>query len=69
MWVERQALQAELTRLSSNSVQVIAEHSGHAVLRDQPQLVVGATLEVVRAVRQQQRVERALAGPLPPRSN
>jgi pimeloyl-ACP methyl ester carboxylesterase len=57
MWVERQALQAELTQLSSNSVQVIAEHSGHAVPRDQPQLVVNATLEVVRAVRQEQRVQ------------
>jgi pimeloyl-ACP methyl ester carboxylesterase len=64
MWAERRAMQAELTRLSSNSVQVIAEHSGHAVLRDQPQLVVAATLEVVRAVRQGQRVqsERVLAG-------
>lgn len=58
MWVERQALQVELCRLSSNSVQVIAEHSGHAVPRDQPQIVVDATLEVVRAVRQGRRVER-----------
>jgi pimeloyl-ACP methyl ester carboxylesterase len=58
MWVERQALQAELTQLSSNSVQVIAEQSGHAVVRDQPQLVVDATLEVVRAVRQGRRVQR-----------
>ena len=64
MWVDRQALQGELTRLSSNSVQVIAEQSGHAVPRDQPQLVVDATLEVVRAVRQGRRVEReqVLAG-------
>jgi len=58
MWAERQALQLELTQLSSNSVQVIAEQSGHAVVRDQPQLVVDATLEVVRAVRQGQRVQR-----------
>jgi hypothetical protein len=64
MWAERQALQVELTQLSSNSVQVIAEQSGHAVVRDQPQLVVDATLEVVRAVRQGRRVERehVLAG-------
>jgi pimeloyl-ACP methyl ester carboxylesterase len=58
MWAERQALQVELTRLSTNSVQVIAEQSGHAVVRDQPQLVVDATIEVVRAVRQGRRVER-----------
>jgi pimeloyl-ACP methyl ester carboxylesterase len=58
MWAERQALQLELTQLSSNSVQVIAEHSGHAVVRDQPRLVVDATLEVVRAVRQGRLVER-----------
>ena len=58
MWVERQALQVELTQLSSNSAQVIAEQSRHAVVRDQPQLVVDATLEVVRAVRQGRRVER-----------
>ncbi|HTV20289.1 MAG TPA: alpha/beta fold hydrolase [Polyangiaceae bacterium] len=58
MWAERQALQAELAQLSSNSAHVVAEHSGHAVVRDQPQLVVDATLEVVRAVRQGRRVER-----------
>jgi len=64
MWAERQALQVELSQLSSNSVQVIAEQSGHAVVRDQPRLVVDATLEVVRAVRQGRRVERehVLAG-------
>jgi len=64
MWTERRALQAELAQLSSNSAQVIAEHSGHAVPRDQPRLIVDATLEVVRAVRQGQRVqsERVLAG-------
>ena len=64
MWAERQALQVELTQLSSNSVQVIAEQSGHAVPRDQPQLIVDATLEVVRAVRQARRVQRepVLAG-------
>lgn len=60
MWVERKALQVELTQLSSNSVQVIAEQSGHAVPRDQPQLVVDATIEVVRAVREGRRVEREL---------
>jgi pimeloyl-ACP methyl ester carboxylesterase len=65
MWAERQALQVELAQLSSNSVQVIAEQSGHAVVRDQPRLVVDATLEVVRAVREGRRVERehVLAGP------
>jgi pimeloyl-ACP methyl ester carboxylesterase len=64
MWAERQALQVELTHLSSNSVQIIAQQSGHAIPRDQPQLVVAAALEVVRAVRQGARVERepVLAG-------
>jgi pimeloyl-ACP methyl ester carboxylesterase len=58
MWVERRMLQVELTQLSTNSVQVIAERSGHAIPRDQPQLVVNATLEVVRAVRQENGVQR-----------
>jgi pimeloyl-ACP methyl ester carboxylesterase len=65
MWAARRALQAELVQLSSNSVQVIADRSGHAIPRDQPQLVIDATLEVVRAVRQRQPVERefVLGGP------
>jgi pimeloyl-ACP methyl ester carboxylesterase len=58
MWTERQALQVELTQLSSNSAQIIARQSGHASPRDQPQLVVDATLEVLRAVRQGARVQR-----------
>jgi pimeloyl-ACP methyl ester carboxylesterase len=58
MWAARQALQVELAQLSSNSVQVIAERSGHAIPRDQPELVVNATLEAVRAVRRGDRVQR-----------
>jgi len=58
MWAERRTLQVELTQLSSNSVQVIAERSGHAIPRDQPQLVVNATLEVLRAARQENAVQR-----------
>jgi hypothetical protein len=58
MWAARQALQVELAQLSSNSIQVIAEQSGHAIPRDQPELVVKATLEAVRAVRDEDRVQR-----------
>jgi pimeloyl-ACP methyl ester carboxylesterase len=58
MWAARQALQVELAQLSSNSVQVIAEQSGHAIARDQPELVLNATLEAVRAVRDGDRVQR-----------
>jgi hypothetical protein len=42
------------TQLSSNSMRVIAEQSGHDVVRDQAQVVLVATLEAVRAVRQGQ---------------
>jgi pimeloyl-ACP methyl ester carboxylesterase len=58
MWAARQALQVELAQLSRNSVQVIAEQSGHAIPRDQPELVINATLEAVRAVRDGDRVQR-----------
>lgn len=44
-------LQAELTALSSNGKQVIAEESGHLVQVDQPELVIDAIRDVVEAAR------------------
>jgi len=45
-------LQADLTRRSSNSKQIIAERSGHNIHDDQPELVIDAIRQVVEAVRQ-----------------
>lgn len=42
-------MQTELTGLSSNSKQVIAEKSGHYVHFDQPELVVEAIIDLVQA--------------------
>lgn len=44
-------MQAELTGLSSNSKQVIAEKSGHYIQLDQPELVIGSFFELVQASR------------------
>jgi pimeloyl-ACP methyl ester carboxylesterase len=49
-------LQSNLARLSSNSVQVVAEDSGHFIQEDQPELVVAAVREAVEAVRTHGRV-------------
>jgi pimeloyl-ACP methyl ester carboxylesterase len=48
---EKERLQADLTTLSRNSKQSIAKKSGHAIHRDEPQLVIDAIREVVEAVR------------------
>jgi hypothetical protein len=58
-----QETQADLVKLSSNSVQVIAEKSGHYIHLDEPRLVVAAIHEVVDAVRAHRKVdkERVLA--------
>lgn len=53
-----QAMQSSLTSLSSDGVQIIAQESGHYIHREAPQLVLAATSEVVRAVRQHTRVDR-----------
>lgn len=45
-------LQADLTRHSSDSKQIIAERSGHNIHDDQPELVVNAIRQVVEAARQ-----------------
>ena len=44
-------MQAELLRLSSNSVQIVATNSRHFIQFDAPKLVSAAALEVVRAAR------------------
>jgi pimeloyl-ACP methyl ester carboxylesterase len=48
---ERREEQAELTYLSHNSKQIIAEHSGHNVHLEDPKLVVQAIHEVVDTAR------------------
>lgn len=48
---EWQTLQTELVALSSDSKQVIAEQSGHAVQFDQPDLVIDAVREMVDAIK------------------
>ena len=48
---ERRQEQAELTHLSRNSKQVIAEHSGHNIPLEDPVLVIQAIHEVVEAAR------------------
>ena len=44
-------LQLELTALSSNSKQVIAEKSGHFIMYDQPDLVVNTVTDMVRTAK------------------
>lgn len=46
-----QELQAELSKLSSNSRMLVAEKSGHAIQIDQPGIVVEAIRQIVEAVR------------------
>jgi pimeloyl-ACP methyl ester carboxylesterase len=56
-------LQARLTILSSNSAQVVADDSGHAIPQDAPERVVDAVGAAVAAVRSQGRVSTTkLAG-------
>ena len=45
------AKQADLLRLSSNSTQVIARHSGHNVELDEPQVAAAAIVDLVKRVR------------------
>lgn len=49
MWLE---LQHDLTTLSSNSRQVLADQSSHFIQFDQPALVIDAILQVVATTRQ-----------------
>lgn len=45
------ALQAGLATLSTNSKQIVAQHSGHHIQLDQPDLVISAVLRIVDSVR------------------
>ena len=47
----RLAMQRELAALSTNSTHIIAQESGHSIQRDQPELVIDAIQQVVRAAR------------------
>jgi pimeloyl-ACP methyl ester carboxylesterase len=58
VWSE---MQAELLRLSSNGVQVIAKDAGHYIHVEQPALVVAAIREVVHAARSGEHVRKSLA--------
>jgi len=53
VWLD---LQAEMVKLSGNSVQFVTQESGHYVQVDQPGLVVAAVREVVRAAESGARV-------------
>lgn len=53
-----QTMQTHLAGLSSNSLHVVAPHSGHLVQYDQPQIVVDAISKVVEAVRSGARLGR-----------
>jgi len=50
-WEEVRTMQSELADLSSNSTHTIAVQSGHGIQFDQPDLVIGAILEMVDALR------------------
>jgi len=51
IWKELQIEQTELTALSSDSKQIIAEQSGHFIQLDQPDLVIEAIREMLDAIR------------------
>jgi pimeloyl-ACP methyl ester carboxylesterase len=57
-------IQAELPRLSLNSVQVVAENSYHFIQKDTPALVIAAVREVVRAARTRTRLDGSVLSPL-----
>jgi hypothetical protein len=44
-------MQRDLTRLSTRSVRLIAEQSGHIVPQDQPQIVVEAIRQIIERPR------------------
>ena len=49
-------LQMDLASLSTNSKQIIAEHSGHFIQLEEPTLVISAVKEVVDAVRRKSKL-------------
>ena len=54
-------LQGELTWLSKNSVQSVADKGGHALHRDAPELVFAAVQTVVQAARSSAPLDLAAA--------
>ncbi|HEV2665986.1 MAG TPA: hypothetical protein VG324_13795 [Blastocatellia bacterium] len=48
---DRKRLQADLLTLSSNSKQIVAKKSGHHIQLDEPDLVIDAIQQVVKASR------------------
>lgn len=54
---ELQAQQVWLSTLSSNSVQVVSERSGHFIQGQNPKLVIASVRQVVEAVRTHGRVD------------
>lgn len=56
---EKREGDARLAALSTNSALVVARDSGHMIPFEQPSLVARAVLEVVRAVREKDRVQSA----------
>ncbi|MCW5852176.1 MAG: hypothetical protein KIT87_19035 [Anaerolineae bacterium] len=46
-----QDMQAELLQLSSHSQQIMADHSGHNIQREQPEAAVNAITAMVRQLR------------------
>ncbi len=59
-----QELQADLPRLSTNSVQIVATNSRHYIQWDAPNLVVAAVREVVEAARTHGHVNSGRLSPL-----
>lgn len=59
-----QEAQADLPRLSTNSVQVVAEKSGHFIQFDQPKLVIASVRQVVEAIRTHGRMDGNVLAPL-----
>jgi pimeloyl-ACP methyl ester carboxylesterase len=49
-WV---VLQNELATLSTNSTYVVAEHGGHHLNRDNPELVAEVVIDLVKRIRSQ----------------
>ena len=50
-WEELMAEQSELTALSFEAKQIVAEQSGHHIQLDQPDLVIDAVREMVDTIR------------------
>ena len=54
-----QQLQAQLTTLSTNSMQLIVGQAGHNIQFEKPQVVIDAILDVVQRVRASRAISRA----------